>query len=98
MKLLPINTKKQRLKIYKLALKEDLTKENSDGLCVILKEISGRTFMNHNLPETIELFPEFNKYVGTWYSILKYKDLHCKNVKQWRIRVLNACIKECLKP
>lgn len=98
-KKLPINTKKQRLVIYKKALKYLSTKEEGDfGLCIELKELSGISFYDSYQPKTDELFPEFGMFIKRYQPIKFLKLLHKGNItNKWRIKVLNECIKICEK-
>jgi hypothetical protein len=95
-----IATPKQRLVIYKKALKEIKAngKEEKHGLCILLKELANIKFMDLDLPETDELYPEFGNYINR-YKPTKYLSL-VKNNKpsnEWRIKVLKGCIKKCKK-
>lgn len=94
----PIKTKKQRLVIYKKVLKEVENKE-SDGLCIRLKEVAGIDFYDTYIPETDVLFPEFGNFINI-YRPIKYLNLlgpHGDINDNWRIKVLNECIKLCRK-
>lgn len=95
---LPINTKKQRLVIYKkvLRLYNKGFSEDKQGLCVNLKQESGRSFMCLFLPETDVLFPEFGRHIKK-YTPTKYVSLYKKSEPKWRVKVLENCIKLCNK-
>lgn len=93
MKQLPIKTKKQRLAIYKKVLLL-WKKGKEEGLCIDFKHQSGRDFFDRNLPETDVLFPEFGLFIKR-YSPQQHTDLFYNDIRKWRKKVLDACIKIC---
>lgn len=110
-KVLPHATKKQRLVIYKLALKEVkkqfkdwnqrifIYTDQSDGICIILPDlISRRDIRWRDAPN---YFPEFAKYhsaseIGIPPKI-KFEKLFYSDLYAWRIKILNKCIEDCQK-
>lgn len=96
--LLPIDTPQDRLKIYKLALKEDLTGLGENGLCIKLRNLSGRDFTHGSYHATPHTFPEFGKYYGgiiNGIQIVEFKELYDKPSRRvWRTKVLNLIISE----
>jgi len=96
-KLLPIATKKQRLKIYKKVLADaDLSETTDTGLCIDLRDFSGRSSFDWYYSDTPIHFPEFGVYYEH-HGKKQFIDLYFSNTKQWRIKVLKACIKLCEK-
>lgn len=92
---LPIKTKKERSIIYKKALLADLSKDTSDGLCIILRDLSGRSLIDWHWTDTSNHFPEFGKYYNP-INLEKYQnDLYSNNIEKWRREVLNMCITVC---
>jgi len=91
----PIETKEQRLEIYKKALESNLADEKTDGLCIILRDLCGRTWY---YPETTKHFPEFGKYYTNycWPDFYK-RELYNNDTEAWRKEVLNLCINDCEK-
>ena len=98
---LPIETKKDRLVVYEKTLKELLKyiKEHNlsnPGLCIALRDNSGRSFPSFPFTQTDHYFPEFGEcYNG---SPIKFLDCLSENgypTDEWRLEVLNYCIEQC---
>ena len=94
MKKLPIETKEQRLVIYKEALLhiKKCDRNEVTGLCLILRHLSGRDFNDFIFIETSKYFIEFGKFYNR--KIRKEK-LYMQHPTQWREWVLTECIKMC---
>jgi hypothetical protein len=102
--LVPIDTPKQRLPLYKEMLRLVETQEYS-GLCIGLIEQSGRPWRIYASIDRTEhtdiLFPEFGKHICGYTPITKLELMEQtkwgtnKITQAWRLAVLNDCIKQC---
>jgi hypothetical protein len=91
------NSVEFRLEIYQKALKEIEEYDESDGLCILLRNLSKHQFSYLYTKMYFEEFGEYFQYGNdpTKYKLLRFKDLFDHERIEWRIKVLKLCIKKC---